>query len=217
MKSFSDNINKEMNLPEIPDSSSIKSFSNNISRGTPDNFSWLEDIMRKLRLHPQERKEPVYQHSPVQPGGGIRDEAWNERAAKVTEELKKENPVELKFFNVDRLNRLVANLGAAIATGTGGDFSFHDKILREMGYSREDIKKAQNIRKDLPPWGVTRFEIKNLVTKSGWSVNQALKYLKEHKGLWKKKVDVVISGRKAFTPEGVEIKGEFYHKDKGWY
>jgi len=217
MKSFSDNINEEINLPEIPDSLSIKPFSDDISQGTREDFGWLEDIMRKLRLHPKERGEPVYRNSPVQPGGGIRDVAWNERATKVTEELKKENPVELKFFDVARLNRLVANLGAAMATGTGGDFSFHDKILREMGYSREDIKKAQDIRKDLPPWGVTRFEVKNLVEKSGWSVNQALKYLKGHKGLWKKKIDVVISGRKAFTPAGVEIKGEFYHKDKGWY
>jgi len=194
----------EQNLKALQ--GSIKTFSNGISRGTledfgaTNDFSWLEDIMRVLRLHPEERKEPVYRNSPVQPGG-------------------------LKDFNSAKLNSLIASLGNAMATGASGNFSFQDKVLREMGYSRANIKKAQDIRGDLPPWGVIRFEVKNLVEKSGWSVNQALKYLKEHKGLWKKKVDVLISGRKAFTPKGVEIKGEvnhvpygeFYHKDVGWY
>jgi len=218
MKPFSDNINEDIAIPltELKDDN-IPSFSDDISYGVRDDFGWLEDIMRAFRLHPPERKEPVYRNSPVQPGGGIRDEAWDERAEKVVEILKKENPVKLKFFDVKRLNLLVANLGAAMATRASGNFAFHNKILSEMGYSPSDIKKAQGIRGDLPPWGVTRFEVKNLVERSGWSVNQAIKYLREHKGIWKPRVDVLISGRKAFTPKGVEIKGEFYHKDVGWY
>ena len=217
MKTFSDEINKEMDLPEIPESLSIKPFSDDITSGSPDEFGFLEDIMRKLHLHPPERKEPVYRNSPVQPGGGIRDEVWNKRAAEVVKVLTKENPIILKYFDVKKLNSLTAKLGAALALKTPGDFSFHKKIVGEMGYTPDNILVVQGIRKRVPPWGTTRWEVKNLVKNSGWSVNKALKYLKEHRGLWKKQVDVIIKGRKAYTPAGVEIKGEYYHKDKGWY
>jgi len=226
MKSFSDDINKETNLPEIPKNLSVKAFSDSITYGVPDEFGMLETMLKLFNLH-SGRKGPVYTNSPVQPGGGIREEAWDERVAKVVETLKKENPVELKYLDSARVNSSIAHLGAAMATGASGDFSFQNMLLYEMGYSRNDILKAQNIkggkgigdeeRKGIPPWGVTRWEVTNLVQKSGWSVNQALRYLKEHKGIWKKQTDVIIKGRKAYTPEGVEIKGEYYHRDVGWY
>jgi len=228
MKSFSDDINEQTSLPEIPEGSFVKPFSDDITYGVPDEFGLLEDILKLVTLQPKERKEPIYRNSPVQPGGGIRQEIWDERAEKVAAVLNKENP-KLKLDS-KILNRYVAQLGAALAIGTGGDFTFHDKILRDMGYSRNNILKVQSIKggeehRGIPPWGVTRWEVSNLVEKSGWSVNQALKYLKEHKGIWKRKVDVIIKGRKAYTPKGVEIKGEanlgsfgeYYHRDVGWY